>query len=216
MSTETHSAALAKALSLFALSVRIVGVLLSAATITSCSKSSPTEPVLQDSVTIVSIQPPAGTTLQAGAPVTFTAAITYHLASAPSGSVAILIADQLGRNLSTTVPQPQVPVANGTGTVVLTDQVVLPSSGVATVLVLFPLFATGNTSTQTFQSASYPVSYPAIPATYLGQARGVHHGVADNALPADPIRSPLGLMLLRNSWPGPCATSPRCASSRPP
>ena len=159
--------------------LRILGIPLLAAAITSCSKSSPTEPVfLQDSVTIVSIQPPAGTTLQAGAPVTFTATITYHLASAPSGSVVIVISDQSARNLSSTVPQPRVIVASGTGTVALTDQVVLPSSGVATVLVLFPLFVTGNTITQTFQSVSYPVSYPAAPATDLGQARAVHHGSA--------------------------------------
>ena len=157
--------------------LRLLGIFLLAAAISSCSKSSPTEPApLQDSVNIVSIQPPAGTTLQAGTPVTFTATITYHLASAPSGSVVIVITDQLSRNLSSTVPLPQATVASGTGTVSLTDHVVLPTSGVATVLVLFPLFTTGNTTTQTFQSVSYPVSYPA--ATYLGQARGVQHGSA--------------------------------------
>jgi hypothetical protein len=143
MSTETVPAPSSR-LSHFLLSVRIVGVLLSAATITSCSKSSPTEPVfLQDSVTIVSIQPPAGTTLQAAATVVFTATVGYHLASAPSGIVLIVIEDQSFKNLSATVPQPRVTVASGTGTVTLTDQVVLPSSGVASVLVIFPLVATG-------------------------------------------------------------------------
>jgi hypothetical protein len=176
MSAQIRFASLDRTPSLFGLSVRFVGIPLLAAAITSCSKSSPTEPAfLEDSVAIVSIQPPAGTTLQAGTQAAFTATITYHLASAPSGTVAIAILDQSSRNLSLTVPQPRVIVTKGSGTVALSDQVVLPSSGVATVVVLFPLFTSGNAITQTFQSVDYPVSYPAVPATSLGQAHGTQH-----------------------------------------
>jgi len=164
MSTETNSGSLVKALSIFSLSVRIVGVLLSATTITCCSNSSPTEPAfLQDSVTVLSVQPPAGTTLQASTTVVFTATVDYHLASAPSGTVLILIEDQSFRNLSATVPQPRATVAKGSGAVTLTDQIVLPSSGVASVEVLFPLFATGSSSTQTVAEVYYPVAYPVVP-----------------------------------------------------
>jgi hypothetical protein len=163
--------------------LRILGILLSAATFTFCSKSSPTEPSLpQDSVTIVSIQPPGGTTLQAGAQVTFTATVAYHLASAASGSVHIAIEDQNFKNLSSTVPQPGVTVVNGSGTVALADQVVLPSVGLTTVFVFFPLAATGAQSTMTVQEVSYPVAYPALPATSLGQARGLSTGPPNNAL----------------------------------
>lgn len=155
--------------------LRVLSVFLSAAAITFCSKSSPTEPT-QDSVTIVSIQPPAGTTLQAGSSVTFTATIAYRLASASSGLVLIVIEDNAFRNLSSTVPQPRVSVESGAGTVALTDQVVLPSAGITTVFVLFPLVPAGATSTQTVQEVSYPVAYPAASATSLGHAQGVHHG----------------------------------------
>jgi len=139
-------------------SPRLLGVLLSAAAVVSCSKSSPTEPVLDlDSVTIVSIQPPAGTVLQAGARVTFTATIGYHLVNASSGSVFIVVQDQALKNLSSTVPVPSVNVVRGTGTVGLSDSVVIPAAGVTSVGVFFPLLQTGATVTQTVQSVSYTV-----------------------------------------------------------
>ena len=140
-------------------SPRLLGVLLAAAAIASCSKSSPTEPALDlDSVTIVSLQPPAGTVLQAGARVTFTATIAYHLVNASSGSVFIVVQDQALRNLSSTVPVPSVSVVRGTGTVGLSDSIVIPATGVTSVGVFFPLLQTGATMTQTVQNVSYPVA----------------------------------------------------------
>jgi hypothetical protein len=137
--------------------LRILSISIAAAAIGSCNHS-PTEPVVADSVTIVSIQPLPGTTLQAGAPVTFTATIGYDLETAPSGFVVIVIQDQASNNLSSTVPQPTVNVARGTGTVVLTDQVVIPTRLVTKVWVSFPLVHTGATATPVFQQVSYPVT----------------------------------------------------------
>jgi hypothetical protein len=138
---------------------RFVGILLAAAAIASCSKSSPTEPALDlDSVTIVSLQPPAGTVLQAGARVIFTATIGYHLVNAASGSVFIVVQDQALRNLSSTVPVPSVNVVRETGTVGLSDSVVIPAAGVTSVGVFFPLLQTGATMTLTVQSVSYSVA----------------------------------------------------------
>jgi hypothetical protein len=143
-----------------------IPLLLSAILITACSNSSPTE-AGSDSVTVVSIQPPSGTTLQAGSQVTFSATIDYHLFSALSGSIVMVVEDQNYKNLSTTVPQPRASVAGGRGTRTLSDQIVVPSAYVSTVHVLFPLLPEGNTNTRTVAAVSYPVG----PAASLVQAQ---------------------------------------------
>lgn len=147
--------------------LRILSISLAAAAIGSCNHS-PTEPFVADSVTIVSAQPPPGTALEAGAPVTFTATISYDLENAPTGLVVIVIEDQAFNNLSSTVPQPSVNVARGTGTVVLTDHVVIPTNGVRQVVVFFSLVRTGAT----FTSAGQYLSYPVTPSTGLSKAAG--------------------------------------------
>ncbi len=147
----------------------IVSLLLVSAALTSCSKSSPTE-IGPDSVTVASILPSGATTLQAGAQVTFSATIDFHFSSAPTGDIAIVIQDQNSHSLSSTVPLPLVAVARGIGTVTLTDQIVIPSTGVTTLYVLFPLGPTGYTYTQTVAAVSYRVAATAP----LGPVRAVH------------------------------------------
>lgn len=140
-------------------SLRILGIFLPAAAIAFC-RSSPTDPVAQDSLTIVSIQPPAGTpgtVLPQGASVTFSATIAYSLASAPSGSVAMVFQDETFKAIPGTVPQPVVSVARGTGTVVLTQNVVIPAANVANVNVFFLLAATGGTQSLAAQEVTYRV-----------------------------------------------------------
>jgi hypothetical protein len=110
-----------------------------------------------DSVAIVSITPPVTTTLAAGTPVTFRATLTSNLASAQSGSVVMVIQDQANRNLSSTSPQPSVNVPHGAAGIELSDQIVVPAAGVTTVVVLFPLVATGGTTSLVVQSVSYTV-----------------------------------------------------------
>lgn len=102
---------------------------------------SPTEPSrpASDSATIVSISPDPGTPLTAGSSVTFKGTVAYGLASVSSAVVVIVIEDQAFNNLSSTRPQPAVTVSRGTGTVTLSDSAVIPTTGVSTVLVFFPL-----------------------------------------------------------------------------
>jgi hypothetical protein len=142
--------------------LRILLFLLSAAAITSCSKSSPTE-IGPDSVTVVSIQPTGGTTLQAGSLVSFSATIDYHLSSAQSGSISVVVEDQDFKHFSSTVVSSPVTVARGIGTVTHSGSVVLPATGVSTLYVLFPLMATGDSRTQTVAAVSYRVSPAAAP-----------------------------------------------------
>ncbi len=148
---------------------RVLLCLLSAAAVASCSKSSPTE-TGSDRVAVVSIQPPARTPLKAGSSVTFSATIDYRLSSAPSGTVIIVIQDQNSRNLSSTVPQPRVTVANGIGTVTLVDQIVIPAFGVDTVQVSFGLLPSDHTETQVVTLVNYPVVAP----TSLGLSQAAH------------------------------------------
>lgn len=127
--------------------------------VASCSKSSPSEADLDtDRVRIVSIQPPMGTTLQAGSSLTVSATLDYHLISAPSGTISIVFEDQNYAVIASTVSGPDASVARGSGTVALSGQIVVPASGVSTVRVFFPLFSTGSTSTQTLDDVYYRVS----------------------------------------------------------
>lgn len=105
----------------------------------------------------MNIQPPASTSLQAGAPVTFTATIGYHLVNASSGSIYVVIQDQASKNLPLTVPQPSMNVARGTGTVNFSDSVVIPATGVTSVSVSFPLVQMGAHETEVGQSVVYAV-----------------------------------------------------------
>jgi hypothetical protein len=142
----------------FRAALRSLSVFLSAGAIAFCSKSSPTEPVvLQDSVTIVSIQPPAGAILQVGAPVSFTVTVAFTLASAPSGSVVMVVEDDAFRTIPGSLPQPTIGISRGRGMVTLTQQILVPPADVASVDVFFALAATGGTQSLAVQEVTYHV-----------------------------------------------------------
>jgi hypothetical protein len=125
-----------------------------------CGGESPTTTPTpaDDAVSLSSITPAAGTVLHANEMVTFTATLNYTLASAESGQVVIVIQDQLNQNLKPQgVPQPTAAVMRGTGTVTLTDSILIPGSGVTSVRVVFPLALAGATRTEVLVSVSYPV-----------------------------------------------------------
>jgi hypothetical protein len=121
---------------------------------------SPTEPSLPaiDSVTIVSMSPDPAIPLTAGSTVTFKGTVTYSLASTPLGFVVIVIEDQAFHSLSST-PPPTVDVSRdrGSGTVTLSDSVVIPTTGVSSVLVFFPLAPVGGGTSLAVQHVSYTV-----------------------------------------------------------
>jgi hypothetical protein len=119
--------------------------------------SSPTDPVIIDSIALDSISPASTTTLTAGSRVTFTGHVRYTLGSASTGHVSIVIQDQSSNRLSTTVPQPIMAVTRGGGTVDLSDSITVPATGVTSVNVFFPLFPAGVTQTSTVQVVRYSV-----------------------------------------------------------
>jgi hypothetical protein len=120
--------------------------------------SSPTEPSpMVDTIVVESISPPPGSPLRAGSPVTFRARVRYELVSAGSGRVALVIQDQLSRNISPTIPQPSAQVARGSGTVELADTINLAASGATSVHVFFPLLPTGAPRSTAAQQVIYSV-----------------------------------------------------------
>jgi len=121
-----------------------------------CNGRSPSEVSGQDSVSISSISPAAGTRLAPGSSVTFNARIDYELSSSATGTITVVIEDQSNAIL-TTHPQVRTSVSRGRGSVNLSDQITVPASGVTTVRVFFPLNMAGVSSTNVVVSASYPV-----------------------------------------------------------
>ncbi|HZF08849.1 MAG TPA: hypothetical protein VFE33_08680 [Thermoanaerobaculia bacterium] len=121
-----------------------------------CSKgNSPTDLTSPDSIAITSITPAVGTKLAPGSTVTFTATVSYSLVSASSGTITLVIENQSDQSLTTT--QPQMTVANGSGTASLTGSVTVPATGVTTIQVFFPLTPAGSTGSPAIAAALYPV-----------------------------------------------------------
>ncbi|HVT16478.1 MAG TPA: hypothetical protein VHQ90_09925 [Thermoanaerobaculia bacterium] len=131
-------------------------VLLSVVYACSGGGSSPSEPVSQDSLALVTIAPAAGTRLAAGSAVTFAATLHYQLGSAASGTIAEVIENQTGGLLGSG-PQVSVTVNRGQGSVQLADRITVPLSGVTQVEVFFPLTPAGVTTTSIVATATYPV-----------------------------------------------------------
>lgn len=144
--------------------LRVLGIAIATTSIVFCSHS-PTEPVVaaRDSIAVLSILPPPGASLPAGAPATFTATVSYGLTSAPSGLVSLFVADEDFQILSSTVPRQSANVVQGSGTVTLTDRVVIPQTGTRVVVVLVALLPAGVTGTDVIQQVSYLVG-PSAPA----------------------------------------------------
>ena len=112
--------------------------------------------VLSDTISLVSITPPANTVLGRGKEVTFTATIDYTLATALSGQIVMVIQDQAGRNLAG-LPQASVDISRGSGRVTISDSIIVPEEGVTTVAVFLPLIPGQATQTEVVVSVSYPV-----------------------------------------------------------
>jgi hypothetical protein len=90
-----------------------------------------------DSISIVSITPSPELPLAPGTEVTFTAEVSYTLASADLGAILLLVGDeddslQTGEQVGATI-------SRGRGTVTLTDRVTIPANGGTTVTVLLPM-----------------------------------------------------------------------------
>ena len=133
------------------------GLVLLGALVSGCSDDdySPSGPSqVTDSITIQEISPAAGTTLNRGTNVTFTARIGYSLGSASTGRIALVAQDQAGSALA---PQPFANVPRGSGTVSLSQQVTIPAQGVTRVDVFFPLLPDGASRSTAARSAQYPV-----------------------------------------------------------
>jgi hypothetical protein len=121
-----------------------------------CGNDSPTGPT-SDFIAVTSIVPAAGTTLNAGARVTFTAVVTSTIVSSNGGSVAMVLQDQATRSLmGPGEVQPQATVQKGTTTVTLSSTVSVPESG-GTVTAFFPVFITESSSTRAVAVRTYPV-----------------------------------------------------------
>ena len=135
-----------------------------AAVLVGCGGGAPTAPTparapASDAISLSSMTPAPGTLLHAREMVTFTATVSYTLASAASGQIVIVIQDQLNQNLKPPgVAQSAVSVMTGTSTTTLSDSIRIPDSGVSSVRVFLLLSPAGTTRTDVVVSVSYPVS----------------------------------------------------------
>lgn len=116
----------------------------------------PTAPT-NDSITIDSIVPAAGTALVAGERVTFTAVVTATIATANGGLAALVIQDQRNQLLrdSDTVA-PEADLEKGTAKITLSQTITVPSSG-SSVIVLVPIFIDGSGTTRAVATRTYQV-----------------------------------------------------------
>jgi hypothetical protein len=135
---------------------RVVGVVCSLCLIAGCGSDGPTAPTT-DFISLDSIVPAAGTSLNAGDSVTFTAVVTCTIVGSNGGFVVMAVTDQGNRSL---VPvgtgQAPTPLLRGTATVTVTQIVTIPPSG-STVNVVVPLFVTESNATQALVRRSYTV-----------------------------------------------------------
>ncbi len=124
--------------------------------IAGCGSNSPTTPTT-DFIALDSIVPAAGTALNAGERVTFTAVVTCTIVSSNSGFTVMVLQDQLNRSLLPPGESPpQAPLLKGTATVTLTTTVTIPPSG-STVTVALPIFVSESNTTRAAVTRNYPV-----------------------------------------------------------
>ena len=131
-------------------------LLLSLFLVAACGGDSPTAPTA-DFIALNSIIPSAGTALNAGERVTFTANVTCTLVSANGGFTAMVLQDQGNRTLlGEGEIAPQVALQKGTTTTTLSHTITIPRSG-STVTVALPIFIDGSTSTSAVVRREYTV-----------------------------------------------------------
>ena len=132
--------------------------------VAACGSSAPNAPTptastpLSDALRgVTSLAPPTGTALQLGQTVTFGGTAGYSLATADSGTVFMVIQDQANHILQEVGSQPRVTVGKGTGDVMLSQTITVPTSGVSSIVVFFALLPAGAAATNAAVSVSYPV-----------------------------------------------------------
>ena len=124
--------------------------------IAGCGSSSPTAPTT-DSISLTSIVPAAGTTLNAGDRVTFTAVVICTIVNSNGGITAMVLQDNANRSLLAPGEiQPQSTLAKGTTTVTLSHTVTIPESG-TTVTVALPIFVNESSTTRAVVTRNYSV-----------------------------------------------------------
>jgi hypothetical protein len=119
----------------------ILVLCLVASLIAGCNWRSSSEPETRDSLSLSSIDPPSGTRLAPGGPVTFTAFVDYQLVSqsflsGDRGTITMEIEDQDGRDLDVEVRKT---VNHGRGSTSLSDRITVPAAGVSQVKVTLSL-----------------------------------------------------------------------------
>jgi hypothetical protein len=138
------------------LKLRSSGLWFSLFLIAGCGNSSPTAPTT-DFISLSSIVPPAGTALNAGDRVTFTAVVTCTIVNSNGGFTAMVIQDH--RNISLLDPgeiPPEASLTKGTTTVTLSHTITIPESG-SSFKVLFPMFVNESSSTRAVVVRDYTV-----------------------------------------------------------
>jgi hypothetical protein len=136
--------------------LRGLSLWLSLLLIAACGSSSPTAPTT-DFISVTSIVPAAGTTLNAGERVTFTAVVSCTIVSSSGGFTAMVVQDQTNRSLLAPGEiQPQATLSKGTTTVTLSHTVTIPESG-STVTVLFPIFVNESSTTRAVATRNYTI-----------------------------------------------------------
>jgi len=123
--------------------------------IAGCSSNSPTAPTT-DFISVNSIVPAAGTALNAGERVTFTAVLTCTIVNSNAGFAGMVFQDH--RSISLLDPgeiPPQAALTKGTTTVTLSHTITIPESG--SVKVLFPIFVSESNSTRAVVVRDYTV-----------------------------------------------------------
>lgn len=136
--------------------LRSPGLWFSLFLIAGCGSSSPTAPTT-DSISLTSIVPAAGTTLNAGDRVTFTAVVTCTIVNSNGGITAMVLQDQANRSLLAPGEiQPQATLLKGTTTVTLSHTVTIPDSG-STLTVALPIFVNESSTTRAVVTRNYAV-----------------------------------------------------------
>jgi hypothetical protein len=121
-----------------------------------CGSSSPTAPTT-DFISLVSIVPAAGTTLNAGERVTFTAVVVCTIVNSNGGRTAMVLQDQANRSLLAPGEiQPQATLSKGTTTVTLSHTVTTPDSG-STLTVALPIFVNESSTTRAVVTRHYAI-----------------------------------------------------------
>lgn len=118
----------------------------------------PSEPAVRpDSITIDSIFPLPGTRLAPGSTVVFGTVLSYAAHENLGGGIIVQMGDPNGHELANSFPGISLP--QGAGTVTVTTQFQIPSSGINQVEIDYLLLATPGETTE-IVAATKQVSYP--------------------------------------------------------